>query len=115
MSVRSSAGLAPVGGALSAIVDNLAASRPSNAPVVYGVAWLPDFEEEARAFPLRLRGLEALAGYRHAVALNAGLISSADRVRVLVRAGGALHAFEAYLTLKATQALDPVPLLEGER
>lgn len=113
MSVRSG-DLKPVGGALNAVVEKLAQPAPSTAPHVQGAAWLPEHEDESKAYPLRLRGLAALAGYRHAVALNTGLVSRADRVRVLVRSGGALYAFEAYLTLKAAQAVEPVALNEGE-
>jgi hypothetical protein len=64
---------------------------------VYGKAWLPDIEQEREAYPLRLKGVEAVVRYRHAIAVQLGHAIPEQSVRILFRAiapEGRMYAFD---------------------
>lgn len=76
-------------------------------------AWMPDRETEEDAFTVRLRGANAAAGYRHAVACVNGEIERAVPVLVAVRdvmtPGAPIQLFELWLDGNETKS----KLIEG--
>ncbi|HYD87147.1 MAG TPA: hypothetical protein VEA80_06720 [Vitreimonas sp.] len=104
--------LYPIGGALAAVAAKLAPKPEARALYTSGVAWLPGIDAEAQAHTLRLRGgPESLAAYRHAVAVTRGEAARCAVVRVHVRAGGELHAFDCRLDEANVHSVEKVEAL----
>lgn len=89
-------GLRPAGEAMARVRDQLEGVRPADQPpFVNGTPWMPDLEEEADGYALRLRGAEALASYRYAIAIARNEVPRSLKARILVRIAGRAHAFDA--------------------
>lgn len=58
-------------------------ARTPNA--VFGLAWIPDLEKPAKAYPQRMRSMLHVIDYRHALACSRGEIDGDRATRVLYR------------------------------
>lgn len=87
-----------------AIVDRLRETpRPADRYVVAHV-WMPELEDESAAWPLRLKGLRAIAAARHALAVGQGAWPRRIEARVIVRdSDWNAHAFDVRFVSNPTR------------
>jgi hypothetical protein len=101
--------LRPIGGALAAVAAKLAPQAARKAHFTMGTPWLPGIEREAECHSVRMRGgPEAIAAYRHALAVTRNQAARCAVVRVHVRVGDKLHAFDCRLDEINTQTVEEV-------